>query len=206
MLTNMSIVIILNHLGERLHPYGPVDGTSTLLPTMDPGYKILLKRVTETRPHDSRRHDILRRSSLTIPEDTQLPRRVVSSAAEVRKDHGTVSSHTVHNASGIAAPPQHPLQSLLLASLVLLLLVPGILLLVEHVRKGNDYTERAHWREPDRDLFGWDGGRSQVDLDGVGFEPLQSAVAAAGGPVEVAKCEGWRDWIDYGSGWKGCVP
>ena len=205
-LTNMNTVIILNHLGERLHPYGPVDGTSTLLPTMDPGYKILLKRVTETRSQDFRRHDILHRPSLTIREDTHLSRPVASSAVEVRKDHGTVSSHAVHNASGMAAPPQHPLQYLLLALLVLLLLVPGFLLFVEHVRKGNDYNERTHWRERDRDLSGWGGERSQVDIDGVGFEPLQSAVAAADGPVEVAKCEGWRDWIDYGSGWKGCVP
>ena len=206
MLTNMRTVIILNHLEERLHPYGSVDGTSTLLPTMDPGYKILLKRVIETRSQDFRRHDILHRPSLTIPEDTHLSRPVASSEAEVRNYYGTLSSHTIHNASGTAAPPQHPLKSLLLALLILLLLVPCLLLFVEHVRKGNDYNERTHWMEPDRDLSSWDGEKSKVDIDEVGFEPLHSAVAAADSPVEVTKCEGWRDWIDYGSGWKGCVP
>ena len=202
----MSTVIILNRLGERLHPCGPVDGTSTLLPTMDSGYKILLKRVTETCSHDFRRHDILHCPFPTTQEDIHMSRSVGSSAAKVRKDHGTISSHTVHNASGIAAPHQHPLQSLLLTLLILLLLVPGFLLFVEHVRKGNDYDERTHLRERDRDLSGGDAERSQVDVDGLDFEHLRSAVAAPDERVEVAKCEGWRDWIDYGSGWKGCVP
>ena len=206
MLANMNTVVILNRLGERLHQYDTVDGTSTLLPTMDPGYQIILKHVTEARSQEFRRPDILHRRSLTIPEGTHLSRSVASSAAEVRKDHRTVSSHAVHNPSAVAAPRQHSLQSVLLALLVLLLLVPGLLLYVEHLRNGNDYNEHAHWRELDRDLSGSDEERSQGNIDGVGFEALQPAVADADELVEVAKCEGWRDWIDYGSGWKGCVP
>ena len=200
----MSIVIILNRLGERLHPYGPVDGTSTLLPTMDPGYKILLKR--EAGSQDLRRPHVHRRPSLTMPEGIHLSRPVASSAAEWTKDCGTGSSHAVDNPSEIAAPPQNSLQSVLSALLVLLLVVPGFLLFVEHVRNGNGYNEHTRWGELDRDLFGLNEERSQVDIDGVGFEPWQSAVAAAEEPIEVSKCEGWRDWIDYGSGWKGCVP
>ena len=122
------------------------------------------------------------------------------------KDQGTVSSHAVRDAGGVVAPPQDSLQFVLLALLVLLLLVPGLLLFVEHVRNGNEYNKHTHRRELDRDPSGFDEERSQVDFDGVGFELLQSAVAAADEPVEVAKCEGWRDWIDYGSGWRGCVP
>lgn len=206
MLANMNTVIILNRFGEMLHPYGPVDGTSTLLPTMDPGYQILLKRVTKAHSQDLCRPDILHRPSLTIPEGTHLARPVAFSAAEERKDHGAISSHSVHNPSGAVAPTQHSLQSVLLALLVLLLFVPGLLLFVEHVRNGNDYNEHAHSRGLDRDLSGLDEERSQGDVDGVGFEPLQTAVADADELVEVTKCEGWRDWIDYGSGWKGCVP
>ena len=206
MLANMSTVIILNRLGERLHPYGPIDGTSTLLPTMDPGYKILLKYVSEVRSQDLRRPHNHHRPSLTIPERTHLSRPVASSATELRKDRGTVSSHAADNPSEIAAPPQHSLQSVLLALLFLLLVVPGFLLFVEHVRNGNDHNEHTHWGELDRDLSGLNEERSQAEIDGVGFEPLQSAVAAAEEPIEVVKCEGWRDWIDYGSGWKGCVP
>ena len=205
-LANMSTVIILNRLGERLQPYGPVDGTSTLLPTMDPGYKILLKRVTEARSQDFRRPGILHRPSLTVPEDTHLSTPVASSTAEVGKDHGTVSSHAVHDAGGVAAPPQHSLQSVLLALLVLLLVVPGLLLFVEHVRNGNDYNEHTHRTDLDRDLSDFDEERSQVDIDGAGIDPLPSAGAAANEAVGGANGEGWRVWIDYGSGWKGCVP
>ena len=106
----------------------------------------------------------------------------------------------------MAPPPKHSLQSVLLALLVLLLLVPGLLLFVDHVRNGKNYNTHTHLKELHRDVSGWNEERSQVYVDEGGFAPLQSVATAADKPVEVAKCEGWRDWIDYGSGWKGCVP
>ncbi|KAF6237795.1 hypothetical protein HO173_003996 [Letharia columbiana] len=170
-------IVLLNHVEERIRPYGPDNGTYTLLPTMDAGYMILLKRVTKPSEHT-----------------------VLRSDAEVKMDHGRGLSHIANDVKGEAAP-KRLLQAMLPSLLVLLLLVPGFLLFVGHVRKGNNHNERTSWREMSRD-----GERPQTVIDWLGLDPLQPDVAATDKPIEVAKCEGWRDWVDYGSGWNGCIP
>ena len=203
----MTTVILLNRLGERLRPYGSVNGAFTLLPTMDTGYKILLKRVTEARHQKLHRPDAVRCPSLPIPDGTQLPDHSINPPnAQVKKGHRTVLSYTADNAKEVAAPSECSLHFLLLALLILLLLVPGCLYFVEHVRRGNDHTERRIWRDRDQDSFSREEEGHQVIIDVAGSDALKPAVVAVEKAVEVAKCEGWRDWIDYGSGWKGCVP
>ena len=203
---NVGIVILLNHLGERLHPYRSVNGTYTRLPAMDTGYRILLKCAAEARAHKIRRPVVARRPCLPIPKHTQLPERTVISpdAALEKGRHGSDLSQTANSLKEVAAPRQRLLQPLLLPLFILLLLVPGFLRFVEHARKGNNHSERISWR--DRDILSRDGEGPQTIMDAAGSEALEPAIVAVDNPVEVAKCEGWRDWIDYGSGWKGCVP
>ena len=210
MFVNMATVILLNHFGERLRPFGPVDGNCTLLPTMDTGYRILLKRATEPWAETLHRRVVFRHASLPIPGDNPLSRYTVASPnAEKGMDRRTVSSHTAHKANGVAAPPRHSQQSVVLALLILLLLVPGFLLFVEHVRKGDGNDERIRWLGRDWDPCGQNGKSVRAMIDVVDLDSLQPPAAifdAVDRHVEVAKCQGWRDWIDYGSGWKGCVP
>ncbi len=197
----MITVTLLNHLGERLCSYGPVEGTYTLLPTMDAGYRILIKCATKARPQNG----VVRSPFRPIREDFQLSENAVGGkGSEVNKRHETGLKPTVNNFKEDASLPKHLLQSLLLQLLILLLLVPGFLLFVEQVRKGNDHNERTNWR--DQDSFSWDREEPQATLDVTGSDSLQSAIVALNDPAGVVKCEGWRDWIDYGSGWKGCIP
>ena len=200
---DVGIVILLNHLGERLRPHGSVNGTYTRLPAMDTGYRILLKRATEARAHKIRRPVVARRPFLPIPKHTQLSKRtVISPDAAVEKGrHGSDLSQTASSLKKVAAPRQRLLQPLLLPLFILLLLVPGF---VEHARKGNNHNERISWR--DYDTSSRDEEGPQTIIDAAGSEALEPAIVAVDNPVEVAKCEGWRDWVDYGSGWKGCVP
>lgn len=209
---NVSIVILLNHLGEKIRPYGPVDKTYTLLPTMDTGYSILLKRVAKSRAQRLRRSVVVvaPRPFLPSPEDTQLSDHSVkylgAKVKKAKKVHRTGLSHNANNVRKAALPPEHPLQLLFLSLLVLLLLVPCNLLLVEHIRKDSNYNERTNWRDTDRDTSTWDGKKLQATIDVAGSEPLQPALVTESKAGEVAKCEGWRDWVDYGTGWKGCTP
>ena len=203
---DVGIVILLNRLGERLRPHVPVNGTYTRLPAMDTGYRILLKRATEARAHKSRRPVAARRPFLPIPKHTQLSKRtVISPDAAVEKGrHGSDLSQTANSLKKVAAPRQRLLQPLLLPLFILLLLVPGFLRFVEHARKGNNHNKRISWK--DHDTLSRDEEGPQTIIDAAGSEALEPAIVAVDNPVEVAKCEGWRDWVDYGSGWKGCVP
>ena len=115
-------------------------------------------------------------------------------------------SHTANNMKGKAAPPQKIVRAFLLPIFVLLFLVPGFLLFVEYVRKGDNHNGCANLRDQDTSTMSWDGENPQAAIDAAGLDPLQPAVIAAENAVEVAKCEGWRDWVDYGSGWRGCIP
>ena len=205
LLVNVNVVTFLSHPGDDIRPYNPVDGPNTVLPTMDAGYRILLKGVTKARARKSRRDVAFGYPVPPIPGVTQLSEHAVESpVAKVKKSRGTSLSHTVRRVNGVASPRKHLLQSLLLPILVLFLLVPCFLLFVQHVRKENSYNEGKVWR--DEDPPSRDGEIAQAMFTMVGSDPLQSAVAAVDGLVEVAKCEGWRDWVDYGSGWKGCMP
>ena len=205
---NVGIVVLLNHLGERLRSHGPVNGTYTLLPAMDAGYRILLKPAAEARAQRIRRPALARRPFLPIPKHTQLPGRTVISPDAVTEKcrHALGSNHTANdNAKDVAAPRQRLLRSLLLPLFILLLLVPGFLRFVEFARRGNRYTERVNWRIH-HDPGSWDGEVTEVVIDAAGSSILVPAAVAMDESVEVARCEGWRDWLDYGSGWRGCVP
>lgn len=210
MSVNGSIVILLNHLRERIRPYGPVDETYTLLPTMDTGYSILLKRVATSRAQRLCRSVVVRRPSLPAPEDTQLSEHSVKSPdakmKKAKKIHRTSLSHNANNVRKTALTPKHLLQLLFLSLLILMFLVPCFLLFVEHIRKDSNYNERTSWRDRDRDTSTWDGERLQANIDAAGSESLQPAIVAENKAGEMGKCEGWRDWVDYGSGWKGCIP
>lgn len=115
-------------------------------------------------------------------------------------------SHTANNMKGKAAPPKQIVRAFLLPFLVLLLLVPGSLLFVEYVRKGGNHNGYTNLRDQHSSTMSRDGENLQAAIDVAGLDPLQPAVVAADNAVEVSKCEGWRDWVDYGSGWRGCIP
>lgn len=202
---NVSIVTLLNHLGDKIRPYGPVDENYTILPTMDTGYSILLS-VAKSRAQRLRRSIVARRPFVPAPEDTQLSEQFVKSPnAKVKraeKVHRTGLSYNANNMRKAALPPKHLLKLLFLSLLILLFLVPCFLLFVEHIRKDSNYNERTSWR----DTSTWDGERLQATIDMAGSDPLQPALVTENKADEVAKCEGWRDWVDYGSGWKGCIP
>ncbi len=204
----LSIVVLLNHLDERICTSGPVDGTSIALPTMDAGYRILLRSAAKARSPRFLRPMHTRPLSLRNPEDTQLSERSASNPdTEAMMAHKSGLSHTANKVKGKATPREQVVQALLLPLLVLLLLVPGFLLFVEYVRSGNNYNERTSWRDQeDPSTMSLDGETPQASVDAVGSDHWQPAVIAAENAVEVAKCEGWRDWVDYGCGWKGCTP
>ena len=207
---NLSIVVLLNHVDERICTYGPVDGTSIALPTMDAGYRILLRSAAKARSPRFLRPIHIRPLSLRNPEDTQLSERsALNPDVEVMMAHKSGLSHTANKVKGKATkatPSEQTVQALLLPLLVLLFLVPGFLLFVEHVRNGNNYNGRTSWRDQDPSTMSLNGESPQASLNVVDSGPLQPAVIAAEDPAEVAKCEGWRDWVDYGVGWKGCTP
>ena len=196
-------VVLLNHLEKRIRTYGPVDGTYTLLPTMDAGHRIRLEDVPEARSAKSRHVVCISPPVIPTPEDTQLPgHTVLHPDAEMKMDHRRGWSHTANNVKGEALSPRHMLWALSLPSLVLLFLVPCFLLFVGHIRKGNNDSETTSWRDS---TMGRDGG-PQTFIDVAGVEPLQSSVLAETYGEKVEKCEGWRDWIDvYVGGWKGCT-
>ena len=204
----LKSVVLLNHLGEKRRMYDSADGTCTLLPTMDAGYKILHKRAAEAGSRHSCCAPLNRHPSTPIREDTQLfapPARHSDAKAKMNNDNDLDSP--AKDLEGPVMSLRETLKSLSLALLLLLLVVPGLLLFVEHVRGGSDGTEPTSWS----DEHAMSGNRieSRAVLDVVDLNPSQPAVGAPAdnaGERQRAKCEGWRDWVDYGSGWRGCLP
>lgn len=199
--------VLLNHLAERICTHGPVDGTYTLLPTLDAGYMIRLKHVPEARSPKPRRDVLLSPTFLPVPADTQLlEHTVLHSDAEIRMDHERGWNHTANNVKGKAVSPKHMLEAILLPLLVLLLLVPGFLLFIGHVRKGNNPSERAIWRDQDPSAMSRDEKRPEAIMDVAALDPWQPVVASEKHGNKAEKCDGWRDRIDvYVGGWKGCT-
>lgn len=200
-------VVLLDHLEKRIRTYGPVDGTCTLLPTMDANYRIRLKHFPEARSAKSRQGVFISSPVLPIPEDIQLPEHTVPDPdAEIIMDHDRGGSRTANNVKGEAVSPKHILQALLLPSLVLLFLVPSFLLFVGHIRRGNNHSETTSWRDQDLSTMGRDGERTQLFIDVAGLDPLQPVVPSETYGNKAEKCDGWRDRIDvYLGGWKGCT-
>ena len=204
----LKSVVLLNHLGEERRVYDSADGTCILLPTMDAGYEILHKRAAEPGSQHSCCAPLNGHPFTPIREDTQLfaPTTPHSDAkAKMNNDNGMDSP--ANDLEGPLMSPRETLKSLSLALLLLLLVVPGLLLFVEHVRGGNDANEPTSWSNE----HPMSGNRveSHAVLDVVDLDPLQPAVGAPTDNArekERAKCEGWRDWVDYGSGWRGCLP
>lgn len=200
---DMSTVVILNHLGEKIHTYNPVDWAYTLLPTMDAGYSIHLVSATKAPSRKLSRPSFNRPTSQPNPERTQLP-ECAASQSDTKEElgHDRALSRTANDAKSLKIL----LQDVLLPILILLFLITAFQLFVQHVRNGNNHDLGPSMR----DQYPFTTIRDGEDLEGVidvlGFEPLQPAVPGADHHGERAKCEGWRDWLDYGSGWKGCVP
>lgn len=167
---------------------------------MDAGYKVLLRRATQAHSQQIYRPVPVRPPFLPIPEDTQTSDHTI-----LHSDGNVERGNTASKVKGEVAP-KHLLQALLLPLFVLLLLVPGLLLLVEHVRKETNHNERTSWKDQNPFTMSGDGQWPQAVIDVPSLDALQPASIAADNPVDVAKCEGWRDWVDYGSGWKGCIP
>ena len=204
----VTSIVLLNHLGQRRRLYDSADATCTLLPAMDAGYKILHKRAAEAGSQYPCCAPLNRHPSPPVPEDTQLfAPRARYSDPNAKMDNETGLDGPAKDLKGAVVSPRETLKALLLALFLLLLVVPGFLLLVDHVRRGNDGKELTSWS--DEHAISGSSIASRAVLDEVDLDPLQSAV---GGPVanavqrESAKCEGWRDWVDYGSGWRGCLP
>ena len=204
----VTSIVLLNHLGQRRRIYDSADATCTLLPAMDAGYKILYKRAAEVGSQYSCCAPLNRHSSPLIREDAQLFAPTARhSDAKAKMDNETGLDSPAKDLKGAVMSPRESLKALLLASFLLFLVVPGFLLFVDHVRTGNDGNEPTSWS--DEHATSGSSIESRAILDEVDLQPLQSAV---GGPAdnaierERAKCEGWRDWVDYGSGWRGCLP
>ena len=198
--------VLLNPLGEKRRMYDSADGTCTLLPTMDAGYKILHKCAAEAGSQHSCRAPLNRHPPPPIREHTQLSVPTSRhSNAEAKMNDETGLDSPAKDLKGAVMSPRETLKALSLALLLLLLVVPGLLLFVEHVRGGNEGYEPTSWS----DEHTMSGSRieSRAILDAVDLDPLQPAVSGpVDNAVEGAKCEGWRDWVDYGSGWRGCFP
>ena len=181
---------------------------------MDAGYRILLERNEAACAHDASPLGVVQPSLLPISDDQFSDHALLNQVAEEDKVHETGLNHTVSNVKGKvapgkvapckAAPVKSLLQSTVLPLMIFLVLVPGFLLFVDHVRRDDNRTERTNWRG--QDLAGRDAERPEAITDAAGSDPLPPVVAVSSDPVGVAKCEGWRDWIDYEGGWKGCVP
>ena len=204
----VTSIILLNHLGEKRCVYDSADATCTLFPAMDAGYKVLYKRAAEAGSQYSCCAPLNRHPSPLIREDTQLfapTARHSNAKAKMNNDKG--SDSPAKDLEGAIISPRETLKALLLALFLLFLVVPGFLLFVDHVRSGNDGNEPTSWS--DEHAMSGNGLASRALLDAVDLDPLQPAVGGAvddAGERERAKCEGWRDWVDYGSGWRGCLP
>ena len=171
---------------------------------MDADHRIILNRVTKTRPQEIRRPLSAQSPFPPIPEDTQLSEHSVSpSDAEVKMDQ---ERGLIHAANHVKAPRKTLMHASLRLFLFLVLLIPACLPYVEQIRKGSNHNAGISWRDQDPSMMRRDAERRQAVVDVAGSDPLQPAVVVAGKATEAAKCEGWRDWVDYGSGWKGCVP
>ena len=172
---------------------------------MDAGYSILLERNEAACAQNASRLGVIHPPFLPGSEDDQFfDQAPLNQEAEVDNGHRTGLSHTVNNVKGKAAPVKTLLQSLLLPLIILLVLVPGSLLFVDHVRRGDDCTGRRSWRG--QDPSSRDAERPEALIDVAGSSLLQPVVTARSNLVGIAKCEGWRDWVDYEGGWKGCIP
>lgn len=170
---------------------------------MDAGYRIHLRNVTKAPSPTLSCPKHSRPVSLPMPEDTQLHECAAShSITEEEKGHDGVTSYT----SNDVEPLKMILQDVLLPILILLFLVPAFLLFAEHIRNGYNRDPGPSLRNQHPSTTIRDGENLEGTMDVLGLEPLQPAVQGADPPREMAKCEGWRDWLDYGSGWKGCVP
>ena len=176
----------------------------TLLPTLDAGYRILLNGVTKTPSQEFCHPVSIHHHPKPIPDDTPLREHdVLHSDAEIKTEHESDMDYPANDAMN---PPRHLLQALILPFLFLLLFVPGSLLFVEHVRSGNNHNELTNWRDQDPSTPRRDGEMPKAIIDVADSDLPQPAVVTVDSAVEVLRCEGWRDWVDYGSGWKGCVP
>ena len=202
----MRTVILLNHLGQRIGPHIPFEGDYVHLPTMDAGYSVLLERNEAAFAHNATsRLSVIDPALLPISEDDPFSNHALQDQeVEVDKGHGTTLGHTVNKMNDKEVPVKSLLQHLVLPLIILLVLVPGFLLFVDYVRREDNRTERTNWRG--QDPSSGDAERQEVFIDMAGLSALQPVVAMSSIPVGVAKCEGWRDWIDYEGGWKGCIP
>ena len=206
----VTSIVLLDHLGEKRRMHDSADATRTLLPTMDAGYKILYKRAAEAGSKYSCCAPPNRHPSPPVREDTQLFAPTVrDSDAKARTNDQKGLDRPAKDLKGAVMSPRETWKALLLHLFLLLLLVPGLLLFVEHVRRGNDGNELTS--SSDEHASSGNGIESHTFLDVVDLDPdpLQPAVgepADKAGERERAKCEGWRDWVDYGSGWRGCLP
>ena len=180
---------------------------------MDAGYSILLKHVQKLY-----RPIVFQSPPLPIPEDFQLSELTVFGPDEqADKTEATCVNDKLNNVREETALGNKLPQALWQPLLVLFLLVPGFLLFVDHVRQGDSHDMLLpNWRGQDQDHRfgrGEENPAVQVSVDVPGSDPLLPAttppavvVVGDDDAVEVPKCEGWRDWIDYEGGWKGCVP
>lgn len=171
---------------------------------MDAGYRILLNHVSEARSPKSRRPISTCAPCFPLPEDIQLSEDdIFGLDTEVKLDH---ESPIADNVEGEAGPRKEIVRALLLPLIILLLLVPGFLLFVEHVRRGNYPTERTSWMDQDPSIMSRDGEKPQAAIDAAGLDPLQPVNAWEKHENKVERCDGWRDRIDvYVGGWKGCT-
>lgn len=195
-------IVLLNHLEEQVRTHGPADEAYILLPTMDAGYRILLRLGTRAR---SPRFTFDRPPVLPIPKNIQLFENTF-----LHLDPETKMGHERRglspNVKGEAARPKSLLEALLVPLFVLLLLVPGSLLFVEYVRDGNNDNGLTGWRDQYPCTTRRGEERRPAVIEVAGFDALQPDVVGTDNFLEAAKCQGWRDWVDYGSGWRGCVP
>ena len=170
---------------------------------MDAGYRIHFRSVTEAPSPRLSRPEYSCPASLPIPYNTQLHECAVSHPdTEEETGHDRALSHTANDVKN----PRMLLQDVLLPILILLLLIPASLFFAEHIRNGNNHDHGPSMRDRYPSTTIRDGEKLEGAMEVPGLEPLQTAVAGADRHGEMAKCKGWRDWLDYGSGWKGCVP
>ena len=199
-------VILLNHLGQKIRPHIPVEGAYIHLPIMDAGYSILVERNEAAYAYNATsRLGGIDPTLLPKSEDDQFSNHALQDQeVEVDKAHGTSLGHTVNKLNDKVTPVKSLLQHLVLPLLILLVLVPGFLLFVDYVREEDSRAEHTNWRGHDPSS-GY-AERQEVIVETEDSSALQPVVTVSNKPVGVEKCEGWRDWIDYEGGWKGCIP
>ena len=165
---------------------------------MDAGYKILLQRITQAHLQIPRPPSFVRPPFPPVRVDTHLSEYTTPSlVAKVKLGHEKGLSHVANEIEVEATSPKQLLQALFISLFVLLLLVPGFLLFVENVREESHYNGRTRMTDQEK---------SQAIIDAVHLESLQPITVPADNVVDVVRCKGWRDWVDYEGGWKGCVP